>query len=77
MKITPSIWMDVAGIKCEGLKVGKGNIAALGNFNKIHFFQKLFEEPTCNNEGISCWWLSYEPKNHCLHHRLDYHTQRT
>jgi len=27
--INPSIWMVVAGIECEGLKIGKGNIEDL------------------------------------------------
>jgi len=37
MNITSSTWMEVAGIRYSGLKVEKGNIIALENFNKIHF----------------------------------------
>jgi len=39
MWISSSIWRAVAGIKCEGLKIGKGTIEALEEYNKITFYR--------------------------------------
>jgi len=39
MKITPSIWEVVTGLKCEGLKIGKGNIEALNDYSKVSFYR--------------------------------------
>jgi len=58
MKITPSIYMEVTGIKCEGLKVGKGNITALENFNKVHFFRSCLRNPCATMKGFHVGGLS-------------------
>jgi len=52
MKITPSIWMEDVGIKCEGLKVIKGNISALEDFNKIHFFRSCLRNQHAPMKGF-------------------------
>jgi len=44
MKTTPSIWMAVVGLKCEGLKIGKGNIEALVDYNKITFYKSCMRD---------------------------------
>jgi len=45
MKTTLSIWEAVAGLKCEDLKIEKGNIEALNDYNKITFYRSCLRNP--------------------------------
>jgi len=36
--------MTVAGLKCEGMKIGKGNIEALVDYNKITFYRSCLRD---------------------------------
>jgi len=62
MKITLSLWMEVVGIKCEGLKVGKGNIATLEDFNKIHFFRSYLRNPRATVKVFHVGGLAMKPR---------------
>jgi len=62
MRITPLIWMEVAGIKCEGLKVEKDNITTLENFNKVHFFRSCLSNPRAAMRGFHVGGLTMNPR---------------
>ena len=36
MLVSSSIWRAIAGIKCEGLKIGKRNLKPWRNITKLH-----------------------------------------
>ena len=62
MKITPSIWMTVAGLKCEGLKIGKGDIESLADYNKIIFYRNFLRDPCGIMRGFNVRGLGMNPR---------------
>ena len=62
MKITPSIWMTVVWLKCEGLKISKGNIEALADYNKISFCKNCLRDMRGIMRGFSVRGLTMNPR---------------
>jgi len=45
MKVTSEVWNSVTGIKFSGLKVGKGNISGIWEFNKLQYYRSCMRNP--------------------------------
>jgi len=63
MEITHEVWAVVASLKYAGLRVNKGNIGVVENFNKIQYYKSCLKNPhtqvrTCSIEGLNYCWLS-------------------
>ena len=79
-------WLLVAGIKCEGIKVGKGNIQELNDYNKITFYRSCLQKPQGIMRGFQVgeltlitrlvaffivWILTPKGHNHAVLHEED------
>jgi len=62
MKITHSVWETVASLKCDGLKIGKGNIEALDDYNKVFFYNSCLRNPQAMERGFQVGGLSLNPR---------------
>jgi len=74
MKITPSIWATVAGLKCEGLKIGKGNIEAINDHNKVKFYRSCLHNQQAMSRGFQVGRLSLNLRIISLFHSMDIDT---
>ena len=57
MKITHDVWAVVTGLKYAGLKINKGNIGVVEDFNKIQYYKSCLKNPqaqvkTCSVGGL-------------------------
>jgi len=57
MEITHEVWVAVAGLKYAGLKINKGNIGVVEDFNKIQYYKSYLKNPhaqvrTCSVGGL-------------------------
>jgi len=57
MEITHEVWVDVTGLKYAGLRINKGNIDVVEDFNKIQYYKSCLTNPhaqvrTCFVEGL-------------------------
>jgi len=43
MEITPEVWYDVAGLKYAGLRIKKGNIRVVEEFNKMQYYRSCLK----------------------------------
>jgi len=41
MEITHEVWTDVAGLKFSGLRINKGNLGVVEDFNKIQYYKRI------------------------------------
>jgi len=41
MEITHEVWNDVAGLKFSGLRINKGNLGVVEDFNKIQYYKRI------------------------------------
>jgi len=55
MEITHEVWAAVTGLKYTGLRINKGNIGVVEDFNKIQYYKKLFEESSYTSENMLGW----------------------
>jgi len=53
MKITPKVWSDVVGMKCVGLRINKGNIAVVEEFNKMQYYRSCLKNPQSKVRNFS------------------------
>ena len=44
MEITPKVWTAIAGLKYAGLKINKGNIGVVEEFNKMQFYKSYLKK---------------------------------
>jgi len=51
-------WLSVARIKCEGIKVGKGNIKELEEYNNITFYRSCLRNPQAIMRGFQVGGLT-------------------
>jgi len=69
MEITHEVWAVVTGLKYDGLRINKGNIGVVEDFNKIQYYKSCLKNPhaqvrTCSvgglklNERLFCWKTS-------------------
>jgi len=52
MVITYEVWETVAGLKCDGLKLGKGTIEGLKEYNKVTFYRSCLRNPQAAGKGF-------------------------
>ena len=45
MEITPEVWSVVVGLKYSGLRINKGNIGVVEEFNKMQFYKSCLKNP--------------------------------
>jgi len=57
MEITHDVWAAVTGLKYVGLRINKGNIGVVEDFNNIQYYKICLKNPqaqvrTCSVEGL-------------------------
>ena len=57
MEITHDVWAAVTGLKYVGLRINKGNIGVVEDFNKIQYYKSCLKNPqaqvrTCSVGGL-------------------------
>jgi len=45
MEITPEVWTAITGLKFDGLRINKGNIGVVEEFNKMQFYRSCLKNP--------------------------------
>ena len=45
MEITHDVWAVVIGLKYVGLRINKGNIGVMENFNKVQYYRSCLKNP--------------------------------
>jgi len=45
MEITHEVWVVVTGLNCAGLRINKGNIGVVEDFNKIQYYKSCLKNP--------------------------------
>jgi len=45
MVITSVVWSDVTGLKSSGLRINRGNLGVVEEFNKIQFYEGCLKNP--------------------------------
>ena len=43
MEITHEVWTAVAGLKFSGLRINKGNLGVVEDFNKIQYYKRCLK----------------------------------
>jgi len=81
MEITHEVWAAVTGLKYAGLRINKGNIGVVENFNKIQYYKSCLKNPhaqvrTCSVGGLKLnerlvalfvtWILTPRGSNHSV-----------
>ncbi|XP_068500447.1 uncharacterized protein [Phaseolus vulgaris] len=57
MEITHEVWAAVAGLKFSGLRINRGNLGVVEDFNKIQFYKNCLK----NNQSQHCNKLGHPP----------------
>ena len=57
MEISHEVWAAMAGLKYDGLRINKGNISVVENFNKTQYYKSCLKNPhaqvrTCSVRGL-------------------------
>ena len=81
MEITHDVWAAVTGLKYAGLRINKGNIGVVEDFNKIQYYKSCLKNPqaqvrTCSLGGLKLdervlalivtWILTPRGSNHSV-----------
>ena len=81
MEITHEVWATVTGLKYAGLRINKGNIGVVEDFNKIQYYKSCLKNPhaqvrTCSIGGLKLnerllalfvtWILTLRGSNHSV-----------
>ena len=53
MEITHEVWTAITGLKYAGLRINKGNIGVVEEFNKIQFYKNCLENPQAKVTNFS------------------------
>ena len=79
MEITHEVWTTITGLKYVGLRINKGNICVVEDFNKIQYYRSCLKNPqaqvrTCSVGGLKLnerllavivtWILTPRESNH-------------
>ena len=52
MEITPDVWTTVMGLKYVGLRINKGNIGVVEDFNKMQYFRSCLKNSHLKVKGV-------------------------
>ena len=81
MEITHEVWAAVAGLKFSGLRINKGNLGVVEDFNKIQYYKSCLKNQhaqvrTCSVGGLKLderlltlivtWILTSRGSNHSV-----------
>jgi len=81
LEITHEVWVVVTGLKYVGLRINKGNIGVVEDFNKIQYYKSCLKNPhaqvrTCSVGGLKLnerllalivtWILTPRGSNHSV-----------
>ena len=87
MDITPEVWETVTGLKCDRLKLVKGTIEGLEDYNKVTFYRSCLRNPQVVGKGfqvgslsmylrilafINVWILTPHSHNHAVLHEVNW-----
>ena len=53
MEITPTVWKAITGLKYSGIRINKGNIGVVEDFNKIQIYMSCLKNPKLRVKGFS------------------------
>jgi len=45
MEITPDVWTAIMGLKYAGVRINKGNICVVEDFNKMQYYRSCLKNP--------------------------------
>jgi len=62
MAITDEVWLSVAGLRDAGTIVSRANVADLGGFDKVQFFNACLRNPNSSMRSYSVGGLSIIPR---------------
>ena len=57
MEITPVVWTVVTVLKYDGLRINKGNICVMEEFNKMQYYRSFLKNPQSKVKGFFCGGL--------------------
>ena len=60
--ITNEVWTVITGIKYFGLRINKGNLGVIEEFNKIQFYKNCLENPLSKVRNISVGGLKLDER---------------
>jgi len=55
MIITNEVWSTMIGLKSSGLRINRGNLGVVENFNKIQFYKGCLKNPHSKVRNFFCW----------------------
>ena len=53
MEITSAVWTAITGLKYTGLRIKKGNIGVVEDFNKMQYYVSCLKNPHLKVKGLS------------------------
>jgi len=56
MEINPDVWTAITGLKYVGLKINKGNIGVVEDFNKMQYYRSYLKNPHFKVNGFFFLW---------------------
>jgi len=60
--INDDVWLSVTSLRNDGVVVSKGNIAKLGNFNKVQFYKSCMRNQDSASKTFSVGGLATTPR---------------
>jgi len=62
MVITSDVWSAVTGLKSSGLRINRGNLGVVEEFNKIQFYKGCLENPHSKVRNFSVGGLKLDER---------------
>ena len=62
MVITNDVWTDVTGLKYSGLRINKGNLGIVEEFNKMQFYKSCLKNPLSQVRNFSVGGLKLDER---------------
>jgi len=62
MVITNYVWADVAGLKFSGLRINRGNLGIVEEFNKMQFYKSCLKNPLSKVRNFSVGGLKLDER---------------
>ena len=57
MVITSDVWFAIIGLKSSGLRINRGNLGVVEDFNKIQFYKGCLKNPHSKVRNFFSWWV--------------------
>ena len=62
MVITNDIWVAVAGLKFYGMRINRGNLGVVEEFNKMQFYKSCLKNPLSKVRNFSVGGLKIDER---------------